>query len=37
MIVIAVTINYKMGTGRAAFTTIIVFIAYMLLRTMLVG
>lgn len=37
LIVIAVTVNYKMGNGRAAFTTIIVFIAYMLLRTMLAG
>ena len=37
LIVIAVTVNYKMETRRAAFTTIIVYLAYLLLRTMLVG
>lgn len=37
LIVIAVTANYKMGTGRAALTTMIVYLAYMLLRTMLAG
>ncbi len=37
LIVIAVTVNYKMETRKAAFTTIIVYLAYLLLRTMLAG
>ncbi len=37
LIVIAVTVNYKMAAGRAVFTTIIVYLAYLLLRTMLAG